>query len=90
MSNMIGRVDRTVSESPLGLQSTIIVILVVFFSTFFFLGTALRWTLRKSEGAQGKLALCCAVCARQRVAHTQAQVRRRTVDAETRPRSGTR
>ena len=33
---MIGRVNRNVSESPLGLQSTVVVVLIVFVSTGYF------------------------------------------------------
>ena len=55
MSNMIGRVDRNVSNSPLGLQSTIIVILVVFVSTAYFFWKVITLTLRKSRDTGGVL-----------------------------------
>ena len=65
MSNMIGRVDRNVSESPLGLQSTMVVILVVFASTGYFFWETVLWTVQKShavqtQGAVGAIARCCA------------------------------
>jgi hypothetical protein len=53
MSNMIGRVDRNVSNSPLGLQSTIFVILVVFVSTAYFFWKVITLTLHKSRDAGG-------------------------------------
>ena len=53
MSNMIGRVDRNVSNSPLGLQSTIFVILVVFVSTAYFFWKMITLTLHKSRDAGG-------------------------------------
>lgn len=55
MSNMIGRVDRNVSNSPLGLQSTIIVILVVFASTAYFFWKVITLTLHKSRDTGGVL-----------------------------------
>ena len=65
ISNMIGRVDRNVSESPLGSQSTVVVILIVFASTAFFFWEAFLWTVQKShetrtQGAVGAIARCCA------------------------------
>ena len=57
MSNMIGRVDRNVSNSPLGLQSTIIVILVVLLSTAYFFWKVITLTLRKSKDTGGLLGL---------------------------------
>ena len=50
---MIGRVDRNVSNSPLGLQSTIFVILVVFVSTAYFFWKVITLTLHKSRDAGG-------------------------------------
>ena len=55
MSNMIGRVDRNVSNSPLGLQSTIFVILVVFVSTAYFFWKVITLTLHKSRDTRGVL-----------------------------------
>lgn len=63
MSNMVGRVDRNVSESPLGLQSTVVVIFIVFASTGYFFWEAVVWTVHKSreeKGAIGGFARCCA------------------------------
>ena len=54
-SNMIGRADRNVSNSPLGLQSTIIVILVVFVSTAYFFWKVITLTLHKSKDTGGVL-----------------------------------
>ena len=62
ISNMIGRVDRNVSESPLGLQSTVVVVLVVFASTGYFFWETFVSTVRNSQdtdGAIGKIARCC-------------------------------
>jgi hypothetical protein len=65
VSNMIGRVNRNESESPLGLQSTVVVILIVFASTGFFFWETVLWTVQKSheaqtQGAVGAIARCCA------------------------------
>ena len=62
MSNMIGRVDRNLSESPLGLQSTLVVVLVVFASTGYFFWETIMVTVQNSKGtkgAVGKIAHCC-------------------------------
>jgi hypothetical protein len=62
MSNMIGRVDRNVTESPLGLQSTAVVIVVVFASTGYFFWETVVWTVQQSQetkGAIGHVSRCC-------------------------------
>ena len=62
ISNMIGRVNRNESESPLGLQSTVVVILIVFASTGYFFWETLVSTVQNSQdmdGAVGTIARCC-------------------------------
>ena len=55
MSNMIGRVEVNVSNSPLGLQSTVVVILVVFFSTAYFFVKVITLTIHGSLKSQGMI-----------------------------------
>ena len=64
MSNMIGRMDRNVTNSPLGLQSTILVILVVFVSTGYFFWKATTWTVHKSQDTAGAIGTAAKFCAR--------------------------
>ena len=62
LSNMIGRVDRLVPQSPIGPVSTIIVVVCVFASTAHFFSVAIYWTVKRSQGvagAVGNIARCC-------------------------------
>jgi hypothetical protein len=62
MSNMIGRVDRLVPQSPIGPVSTMVVISFVFASTAQFFWVAVLWTVRRSQstdGVVGNIARCC-------------------------------
>ena len=62
MSNMVGRVDRLVPQSPIGPVSTVIVVLFVFASTMHFFWVAVVWTVRRSQrtkGVVGNIARCC-------------------------------
>ena len=62
MSNMIGRVDRLVPQSPIGPVSTMVVISFVFASTAQFFWVSILWTVRRSQstaGVVGNIARCC-------------------------------
>jgi hypothetical protein len=62
MSNMIGRVDRLVPQSPIGPVSTMVVISFVFASTAQFFWLSVLWTVRRSQstdGIVGNIARCC-------------------------------
>ena len=62
MSNMIGRVDRLVPQSPIGPVSTMVVISFVFASTAQFFWVSVLWTVRRSQstdGVVGNVARCC-------------------------------
>ena len=62
MSNMIGRVDRLVPQSPIGPVSTMVVISFVFASTAQFFWVSVLWTVRRSQstdGVVGNIARCC-------------------------------
>lgn len=70
MSNMTGRVENRTTHSSLGLQSTIIVITVVFASTGYFIWEVITLTLQKSQGSEGVVgcvARRCKFCARKHV-----------------------
>ena len=63
ISNMIGRVDHNVSESPLGPKSTFVVIFIVFTSTLIYFWTTAYLTVENSQhdtaGFMGTLSRCC-------------------------------
>ena len=53
---------QDVTESPLGLQSTAVVIVVVFASTGYFFWETVVWTVQqslKTKGAIGRVSRCC-------------------------------
>jgi hypothetical protein len=64
LSNMIGRVDRNVTGSPLGLQSTVIVIVIVFASTGYFFWHTFKWTVIKSQTVEGLIGQIARRCGR--------------------------
>ena len=64
VSNMIGRVDPLVPQSPIGPVSSIIVVAFVFLSTGIFFYVSILWTVRRSQSSDGAIGIVARCCGR--------------------------
>ena len=65
ISNMIGRVNPLVVQSPIGPISTAVVILFVFASTIHFFWISILWTIRRSQTTKGIMGVASRCCGKQ-------------------------
>ena len=65
ISNMIGRVNPLVVQSPIGPISTAVVILFVFASTIHFFWISILWTVRRSQTTKGIMGVASRCCGKQ-------------------------
>ena len=65
ISNMIGRVNPLVVQSPIGPVSTAVVIVFVFASTIHFFWISIMWTVRRSQTTKGMVGVASRCCGKK-------------------------